>query len=126
MILRNTLLLFTGLFILVHFPSAQKKYPAVEMLTSGTKTSIRGLSVVNDNVIWVSGSNGIVGRSNNGGKTWNWVTVKGFEKNDFRDIEAFDAVTAIIMSVADPAYILKTNDGGETWKIVFENKTKGM
>lgn len=100
--------------------------PRVEILTSGTKTSLRGLSVVNDNVIWVSGSGGTVGRSNNGGKNWNWFTVKGFEKTEFRDIEAFDASTAIIMGIADPAYILKTTDGGETWKVVYENKTKGM
>ena len=100
--------------------------PDVELLASGTKTNIRGLSVVNDNVVWVSGSNGTVGRSNNGGKSWKWLTVKGFEKNDFRDIEAFDAATAIIMSVAEPAYILKTNDGGDTWKVVYENNTKGI
>jgi photosystem II stability/assembly factor-like uncharacterized protein len=100
--------------------------PQVEVLTSGTKTSIRGLSVVNDNVIWVSGSSGMVGKSSNGGKNWKWMTVKGFEKTEFRDIEAFDANTAIIMGIAEPAYILKTKDGGETWKVVFENKTKGM
>jgi photosystem II stability/assembly factor-like uncharacterized protein len=82
--------------------------------------------VVNDNVVWVSGSNGSVGKTTNGGRTWKWVTVKGFEKNDFRDIEAFDASTAVIMAVADPAYILKTTDGGDTWKVVYENKTKGM
>jgi photosystem II stability/assembly factor-like uncharacterized protein len=108
------------------FIDAQKNIPDVELLTSGTKTSLRGLSVVNDNVAWVSGSNGIVGKTTNGGKNWKWFTVKGFEKYDFRDIEAFDAVTAVIMSVAEPAYILKTNDGGETWKVVYENKTKGM
>jgi len=100
--------------------------PAVEVLTSGTNTSLRGLSVVNDNVIWVSGSNGTVGRSNNGGKNWNWFIVKGFEKTEFRDIEAFDASTAIIMGIAEPAYLLKTMDGGLSWKIVYENKTKGM
>ena len=100
--------------------------PEVTVLTSGTKSSIRGLSVVNDNVVWVSGSNGTVGKTTNGGKTWKWVTVKGFEKTDFRDIEAFDGVTAIIMAVAEPAYILKTTDGGENWKVVYENKTKGM
>jgi len=54
------------------------------------------------------------------------MTVKGFEKTDFRDIEAFDANTAIIMGISEPAYILKTKDGGETWKVVYENKTKGM
>lgn len=99
---------------------------SVEVLTSGTKTSIRGLSVVNDNVVWVSGSNGTIGKSSNGGKNWKWVTVKGFEKTDFRDIEAFDASTAVIMGIDQPAYILKTIDGGETWKVVYENKTKGM
>ncbi len=105
---------------------AQKNLPELTVLTQGTKTSLRGLSVVNDNVVWVSGSNGTVGRSNNGGKDWRWLKVKGFEKTDFRDIEAFDGSTAIIMGVGDPAYILRTVDGGDTWKVVYENKTKGM
>jgi photosystem II stability/assembly factor-like uncharacterized protein len=100
--------------------------PKLEMLTTGTATSLRGLSVVNDQVIWVSGSKGTIGRSVDGGQTWKWSVVTGFEKNDFRDIEAFDANTAIIMSVDAPAYILKTTNGGDTWKIVYENKTKGM
>jgi hypothetical protein len=105
-----------------------KEIPKVEVLTSGTKTAIRGLSVVNDEVVWVSGSNGTIGRSTNGGKDWKWMVVKGFEKSDFRDIEAFDGATAIIMNSSDkdPAYILKTIDGGATWKVVYENKTKGM
>jgi photosystem II stability/assembly factor-like uncharacterized protein len=97
---------------------AQKHLPIVEVLTSDTKTNLRGLSVVNDNVIWVSGNNGTVGKTTNGGKNWKWFTVKGFEKKDFRDIEAFDAATAVIIAVDEPAYILKTNDGGETWKVV--------
>jgi hypothetical protein len=100
--------------------------PEVTVLTSGTKTSIRGLSVVNDNVVWVSGSRGTVGKTTNGGKTWKWITVKGFDTIEFRDIEAFDITTAIIMGVGEPAYILKTIDGGDTWKVVYENKDKGM
>jgi hypothetical protein len=98
----------------------------VKSLTSGTKTSMRGLSVVDDNVVWVSGSNGTVGKSLDGGATWQWMKVKGFDSTDFRDIEAFDATTAVIMGIAEPAYILKTVDGGDTWKVVYENKTKGM
>lgn len=98
----------------------------IEVLTTGTKTSLRGLSVVDDNVAWVSGSNGTVGKTLDGGKTWTWMTVTGFEKKDFRDIEAFDGASAVIIAIAEPAYILKTNDGGKTWKVVYENKTKGM
>lgn len=103
-----------------------QKLPAVNVLTSDNKTSLRGLSVVTDDIIWASGNNGMVARSVNGGKDWKWIQVKGFEKSDFRDIEAFDASTAVIMAVADPAYMLRTTNGGESWQIVFENKTEGM
>ncbi len=88
--------------------------------------SIRGLSVVNDRVIWVSGSNGAVGRSLDSGNTWKWLIVEGFETTDFRDIEAFNETSAVIMGTGEPAYILRTSDGGETWKAVYVDKTKGM
>jgi photosystem II stability/assembly factor-like uncharacterized protein len=115
------------LLFLTLFSSAQRKeIPTVEILTSGTKTSLRGLSVVSDAIVWVSGSNGAVGKTTDGGKNWKWFSVKGFEKTEFRDIEAFDAATAVIMAVGEPAYILRTVDGGETWKVVYENKRKGM
>jgi photosystem II stability/assembly factor-like uncharacterized protein len=117
-------LLFLPLLFFVF--TAFSQYPEIEILNQGTKTSIRGLSVVNDAIAWVSGSNGTVGRTSDGGKTWKWIIVKGFEKRDFRDIEAFDATTAVIMAVDAPAYILKTVDGGESWKVVYENTTKGM
>ena len=114
-----TLLFF---FIITIFTKAQ----TIKLLTSGTKTSMRGLSVVDDKTIWVSGSNGIFGRSINGGDTWNFNTIKGFEKTEFRDIEAFDDMNAIIMSIDAPAYILRTIDAGATWNIVFKDSTKGM
>jgi photosystem II stability/assembly factor-like uncharacterized protein len=98
----------------------------VQLLTSGTKTSLRGLSVVSDKIVWVSGSNGTIGKSIDGGLTWEWITVKGYEKRDFRDIEAFNKNTAVIVGIAEPAVILKTTDGGRNWKLVYENKTPGM
>ena len=102
------------------------KAQTVKVIASGTKTSLRGLSVVSDKVVWVSGSGGTVGRSVDGGTNWQWFTVKGFEKTDFRDIEAFDETSAVIMGIAEPAYILRTSDGGNTWKVVYEDKTPGM
>lgn len=98
----------------------------VQLITEGKDASLRGLSVVNNRIIWVSGSNGTVGRSLDSGHTWKWVTIKGFEKTDFRDIEAFDETTAVIMGIGEPAYILRTADAGDSWKVVYENKTKGM
>lgn len=98
----------------------------LEILNTNCKASLRGLSVVNSNVIWASGSNGTVLKSTNGGNSWQLLNVPNFEKRDFRDIEAFDSNTAIIMCVADPAFILKTTNGGTTWNTVFADSTKGM
>lgn len=108
--------------ILSIFSSAQ----SVQVLSAGTKSSFRGLSVVDDQTLWVSGSSGTVGRSIDGGKSWQWLSVKGYEKTDFRDIEAFDAQTAIIMGIASPAYILKTTDAGLSWTKVYENRDTSM
>jgi len=98
----------------------------VKILQSGTNTSIRGLSVVSDRVAWVSGSNGMVGRTADSGRTWKWVRVHDFEKRDFRDIEAFDDNIAVIIAVDTPACILRTIDGGDTWKAVYRDDRPGM
>lgn len=97
----------------------------LEILHEGGSASIRGLSVYK-NTIWVSGSAGTIGRSEDKGKTWQWMQVKGFEKTEFRDVEALNENTAIIMGIASPANILKTNDGGKNWKVVYSNKHPSM
>lgn len=117
---------FCTLLLSLFFYAASAQIPRIDTLVTGRKTSLRGLSVVTDNVLWVSGSNGTVGTSINGGKDWRWFQIKGFEKTDFRDIEAFDGATAIVMAVDTPAYILRTTDGGYNWKVVYENKRPGM
>jgi hypothetical protein len=100
--------------------------PSISILDSGHNASLRGLSVVNDKIIWCSGSNGTVAISTDGGKSFEWMNVAGYAKRDFRDIEAFDANTAVIMGISEPAVILKTTDAGKTWIKVFEDSTKGM
>lgn len=116
--------IFIVLLIIAVFNNAEAQ--SVKLLTSGKKVSFRGLSVVNDKTLWVSGTGGTVGLSTDAGDSWKWITVKGYEKTDFRDIEAFDNTTAIIMGIDTPAVILKTTDGGETWNKVFEDKRPGM
>lgn len=103
-----------------------QKAIGVQILSSGTNTSLRGMSIPSENIIWVSGSNGTIGKSIDAGKHWRWMFVDGYEKRDFRDIEAFDSSTAIAMAVDNPAYIVKTTDGGASWKKVFERDMKGM
>jgi len=99
---------------------------SVQLVATGPDVSLRGLSVVTNNIIWVSGSAGTVGRSLDGGSTWKWMKVKGYEKTDFRDIEAFDGKQAVLMGIGAPAYILKTTDSGAHWRLVYKDETKGM
>lgn len=114
------------LFVLLSSFCIALSAQTIQLLDSSRKTSFRGLSVVNDNIVWVSGSNGTIGLSTDAGKSFQWLHVKGYEKTDFRDIEAFDAKTAIIMGIDTPAVILKTTDAGKSWKKVFEDKRPGM
>lgn len=116
----------TGLLVfLVAFPMVLLAQE-VKILTTGNKTSLRGISVVDENIVWCSGSNGQVAKTMDGGTTFQWITVKGYEQRDFRDIHAFDSITAVIIAVDTPAIILKTIDGGKLWYKVFEDKRPGM
>jgi hypothetical protein len=105
--------------------STNAQTPTIKVVATGKRISMRGLSVVTDEIIWASGTRGTVARSTNGGDSFTWIKVPGYEKMDFRDIEAFDSNTAVIMGITEPAVILKTKDGGQTWKKVFEDTTKG-
>ncbi len=114
------------IFALVLGLSNLSKSQSIQLLVSDVKCSFRGLSVVNDSIIWVSGSNGTVGKSINGGANWEWLKVKGFENTQFRDIEAFSSAKAIIMGIDSPGVILKTQDGGLSWNIVLFDSNKGV
>lgn len=91
-----------------------------------TRASLRGLSVVSEKIVWASGTGGTVIRTTDGGTAWKVMTVPGAEKLDFRDIEAFDANTAYILSIGkgEESRIYKTTDGGASWKELFRNKNE--
>jgi len=93
---------------------------------SGTTESFRGLSVVDERTAWASGTKGTVLRTVDGGVSWAAVPVRGAEAADFRDIEAFDAETAVVMGVGQPAGIFRTDDGGRTWARTYYNDAPGI
>ena len=93
---------------------------SIKILTEKKGVSIRGLSVPSEHIIWVSGSKGSVPKSMNGGATFEWMQVKGYEQRDFRSIHAWNEKEAIIVAIASPAVILKTFDGGNNWNLVTE------
>src|ERR1700751_1118135 len=66
---------------------------------SNTTASLFGLSIVNANLVWASGTGGTFVRTTDGGETWQAGTVAGAEKLDFRDVYAIDGETAYLMSI---------------------------
>ena len=94
-------------------------------------TRFRGASAVSERVAWVSGwtapggiVDGRVLRTTNKGASWQSVGPPGAQGLQFRDIEAFDADTAVIMSIGntpDAFRIYRTENGGQTWTLVFQN-----
>jgi len=88
--------------------------------------SFRGMAVVDNNVIWITGSKGTAFKSINGGNTWRNVSPVNFKKTGFRDVHAWDKNKAIIMGIDSPAIFLKTEDGGKNWKEVYQNSTKNI
>jgi photosystem II stability/assembly factor-like uncharacterized protein len=107
-------------------------------LNSGTDASLRGVSAVDEKVCWASGSKGTVLRTTDGGAHW-MVLHPDLDRDgakeslaalDFRDIEAFDANTAIAMSAGlaekGAARIIKTKDGGLHWEQGFVTHTEGV
>ena len=95
-------------------------------LDSRVESSFRGLSVVNQKVVWVSGTGGTVLRTIDGGKNWENISVPNMEKIDFRDVEGFNKNTAIVMGIASPARFYKTTDRGQNWKLVYFDDREGV
>ena len=88
---------------------------------SNTTASLRGLSAVDDQVVWAGGTGGTWLRTTDGGVHWTAARVPGADALDFRGIRAFDARTAFLMSAGpgDKSRIYRTFDGGEHWSLLF-------
>ncbi|OAG04149.1 Oligoxyloglucan reducing end-specific cellobiohydrolase, partial [Paraphaeosphaeria sporulosa] len=114
----------------------------------------RGLSVVSDRIVWVSGTNNSVYRTTDGGTSWSDLTITHKETFtnatgtypvilDFRDIEAFSAQVAVAMAAGDGSLnqtsVWYTEDGGKRWRksrtpknpifydsLAWENKHHGL
>jgi photosystem II stability/assembly factor-like uncharacterized protein len=91
---------------------------------SNTSENLRGVSVLPNHVAWASGTHGTYLRTTDGGKSWQAAQVPGAESLDFRDVEAFSADLAYLLSAGpgDQSRIYKTTDGGKNWDLQFANK----
>jgi photosystem II stability/assembly factor-like uncharacterized protein len=128
----SLLLRLSAALIAAAGPSSPQSTPARmpvlawQIQKSGTEASLRGVSVVDENTAWASGSQGTVLRTVDGGKSWQAVPVPGMSRTDFRDIEAFGAGTAVVLGIGRPAKIFRTEDGGAHWAEVYSSDAPGI
>lgn len=90
---------------------------------SGVGVRLRGISAVDANVAWASGREGTVLRTIDGGAHWQAMRVPGAQDLDFRDIEGFDADTAVVLSIGpgEASRVYRTRDGGRNWTLALQN-----
>jgi photosystem II stability/assembly factor-like uncharacterized protein len=94
------------------------------ILNSGTEENLRGVSALASGVAWASGTHGTYLSTLDGGSTWTVAHVPQADDLDFRDVEAFSADLAYLLSAGpgERSRIYKTADGGKTWDLQFTNK----
>lgn len=99
-----------------------------EGLQTGVTVRLRGVSAVSSEVAWVSGAQGTVLRTSDGGKSWQSRPVPEAGTLDFRDIEARDTQTAVVMSAGPgtASRIYRTSDGGASWRLCYTAPEPGM
>ena len=82
-----------------------------------------GISAVDEDTVWISGTEGTYARTTDGGATWHAGLVPGAEVLQFRDVHAVSAETAYLLSIGEgeQSRIYKTLDAGLTWALQFTN-----
>jgi photosystem II stability/assembly factor-like uncharacterized protein len=96
---------------------------AWQLTPTGSTARLRGLSAVSASVAWASGSMGTVLRTVDAGQTWQQVGPPDTSGLQFRDIEAFDADHAVILSIGNgpDSRVYVSSDGGQHWALTFVN-----
>jgi len=112
------------LFSLFAIPSPQT--PASQTLHSGEDSSLRGLSasrVSNQTTVWATGSNGVILRSPDAGKSWTRLHIDNADTQDFRGVQSFGSNIAYVFSVGNDnkSHIYKTFDAGKTWSTQYSD-----
>ena len=99
---------------------------------SGTMAWLHGVQFLDQNRGWVAGSGGTLLETTDGGATWKKVST--ITKDTFRDVCFVDDHTGWLIAERDVytlktndearSYLLRTDDGGLTWRAVYLEATE--
>jgi photosystem II stability/assembly factor-like uncharacterized protein len=94
----------------------------VRVVPGPSKSSFRGLAVVNDSTWWVSGQNNTVMSTVDGGLHWRVFSVGDTaRKTDFRDIQVLKNGSIIVAGATNPACIYMSRDNGASWQLAYND-----
>ncbi|KAA0993969.1 oxidoreductase [Dyadobacter sp. UC 10] len=92
--------------------------------------NMRAVHTVTPTICWIGGSKGTMLKTSNGGKMWTTYKVPGADSLDFRDVHAINKNTLVAMSAGEAekgqAKIYRTEDGGESWNLVYQTTQNGV
>ncbi len=95
-----------------------------QTLHSGIDSSLRGLSASSDGkILYATGSNGVILRSPDSGKSWARLHIPDADTADFRGVQSFGADIAYVFSVGNDnkSHVYKTTDAGKTWRTQYSD-----
>ncbi|MGB3179869.1 MAG: YCF48-related protein [Cyclobacteriaceae bacterium] len=115
-------ILFSLLFLIGYLPVAAQSVVLTEQ-TLPAPVSYRGMHVLSDSLVWMSGPEGTILRTSNGGGSWERLPPPPAHSLDYRTLWAFDDQTAVIGTAGQPALIYRTEDGGTSWQEVYRDST---
>jgi len=97
--------------------------PTITTQAVNTRQLLQAVSVVNNDVVWVSGHGGTWARTEDGGATWSTGVVPGADSMQFRDLFALDAKRVWLMSAGNgsASQIWYSGDAGKNWTQQFRN-----
>ena len=110
---------FSLILLIFHF-SLNAQISVEQWVCPEPLNNFRGISAPDTNSVWLSSDQSQVWHYTIG-TGWENRSPKGYEGVMWRDIEAFDEKTALILSAGSPGLVLRTSDAGRNWMEVFRD-----
>ena len=117
-------LVLAAMLIFFSCSEAEHSFEFTELNTKSS-SSLRAISAVDENIVWASGSQGLVLLTLDGGSSWVRMTIPDCEDTEFRSLHAWDAKRALVFDVSPLGRAFMTTNGGQSWEMVYQSNVDG-